>query len=123
MGKSQRNKGASGERELFSLLSDELGIVVRRNLTQTRGGGCDTIDIPNFSLECKRCETYNFNAWWQQTIEQALRSKNKPVLFYRKSRRPWRAMFLLSDISSDFSGSDTVDVSFETACLIIRESL
>ena len=122
MGKSQRTKGSSGERELFSQLSAELGITINRNLSQTRGGGCDTEDIPNFSLECKRCETYNFNGWWQQTLDQVADGR-KPVLFYRKSRRAWRAMFLLSDICSNFSGSDTVDVSFETACLIIRESL
>ena len=102
MGKSQRTKGSSGERELFSQLSAELGITINRNLSQTRGGGCDS--------------------WWQQTLDQVADNR-KPVLFYRKSRRAWRAMFLLSDICSNFSGSDTVDVSFETACLIIRESL
>lgn len=38
----QRRKGASGERELFALLSDLLGYVVRRNIGQARAGGAVT---------------------------------------------------------------------------------
>ena len=40
----QRRKGASAERELFALLSDLLGCVVRRNVGQSRAGGADRLD-------------------------------------------------------------------------------
>ena len=43
---SCRAKGASGERELFSLLSAELGFVVKRELGASRDGGCDGLNVP-----------------------------------------------------------------------------
>jgi len=39
MGKSQRTKGASFERDIVHVLQDALGIQVERNLNQTRDGG------------------------------------------------------------------------------------
>lgn len=126
-----RVKGSAAERELFKLLGAELGIVVQRNLSQTRGGGCDTIDIKGWALECKRQETLNLSAWWCQTLEQS-DIDHKPVLFFRQNRYPWSAMMKLSDIlkvcSNDaneniWNKPNTVIMDFQTACLIIRESL
>ena len=53
MGKSQRSKGQCGERELAAELSRLLGVEVKRKLGAAREGGSD-IDIPGFSIECKR---------------------------------------------------------------------
>ena len=123
MSKSQRNKGQRGERELTSLLSDELGFVVKRNLSQTRGGGADCIDIPGWSVECKFQETLNINAWWKQTLDQT-QDGCMPILFYRQSRGQWRAVILLEAINIDYVGSQyTATVDFQTACMLIRESL
>lgn len=120
-GKMSRNKGQRGERELCALLSDELGTVVKRNLSQTRAGGADCVEIKGWKIEIKYQETLNLNAWWKQAVEQA--GNDKPILFYRQSRQPWRAMMYLSDINPDFTGDYTAVVDFETACFLIRESL
>jgi hypothetical protein len=50
---SQRTKGQRGERELFALLSGELGSVVRRRVDSSRDGGCDSLDIDGWAIECK----------------------------------------------------------------------
>ena len=91
MSKMQRNKGASGERELFAILSDLLGVTVKRGLVATREGGADSLDVPGWAIECKRVEKPDINAWWNQAIDQAARTGRKPVLFWRASRRPWSA--------------------------------
>ena len=123
MGKSQRNKGQRGERELCSLLSDELGTVVKRNLSQTRAGGADCIEIPNWSIEIKFQETLKLNDWWQQTLDQCAKDE-QPILFYRKSRMPWKAMLKLSSVNKDFKGMHyTCIVDFNTAVMLIREGL
>lgn len=53
MGKSQRDKGANFERALASMLTDELGIVVKRNLGQARDSG-DDITVGHWRIEAKR---------------------------------------------------------------------
>ena len=130
MSSMQRNKGQRGERELFALLSAELGFVVRRNVDQAREGGADCIQIPGWSVECKRCETLNLNAWWEQAIRQAAISKTAPILFYRKSRQPWRARMSMHEMVWKLVGSQVeyakhhiIDMSMESAVFIIRESL
>ncbi len=121
MSAGQRNKGSAGERELFHLLTEELGISVKRNLSQTRGGGADSIDIPGWAVECKRQEKFNLNTWWEQTLNQ--RNGRKPVLFYRANRMPWMAMFRLCDVNMDLRHSNTVTMGLEAGCLVIRESI
>lgn len=128
MSKMALRKGSSAERELFKLLGGELGIVVQRNLSQTRGGGCDTIDISGWAIECKRQEKLNLSAWWCQTLEQCDTFHSKPILFFRQNRYPWSAMLLLTDIINVFEHDNiampnTVITDFQTACMIIRESL
>ena len=121
-GNFSRAKGARSERELFGMLSDELGFVVQRNISQTRGGGADCIEIPGWAVECKRCETLNINAWWAQAAEQS--GDKTPILFYRQSRQPWKAILNLSDlVPLELEGNNLAQISFETACYIIRESL
>ena len=123
-GKSSRTKGNTGERELLSLLSDELGIVPKltRNLSQTRSGGGDCIDLDGWNIEVKRQEKLNINAWWTQTVEQCEPGK-KPILFYRSNRMPWNVMMYLQDINDDLKGDFTCILSFQAACLVIRESM
>ena len=123
MSKNSRNKGSAGERELLSILSAELGIApIKRNLSQTRGGGADCIELNGWAIEIKRVERENLNAWWNQTVNQC-RDGRKPVLFYRASRKPWQALMYLEDVNSDLTGDYTVALSFLGACMVIRESL
>lgn len=125
MSAAQRNKGACGERELFNLLTDHLGFVVRRNLSQTRGGGADGIDVPGFAIEVKRQETLALPAWWAQTVAQA-GCNLIPILFYRQSRQPWRAVIDLHHLDPKtyyLPNSATAVVSFDTATTFMRERI
>lgn len=124
MAKMQRDKGARGERELFGLLSEELGTVVRRNLTQTRDSGSDSLSIPGFSIEVKRQETPFRRAWWDQV--NATRHQNGgviPILFYRQSRHPWTAVFDLADIYPNVDAGSLCHTDIPTICQLIREEL
>lgn len=53
MGRLQRDRGASTEREIASYLSDQLGTAVKRKLGQARDSGED-INVPPFRIEVKR---------------------------------------------------------------------
>ena len=126
MGASQRRKGQSGERELFALLSEELGTIVRRNVDQARAGGADGLEIPGWAIEVKRQETRSWlPAWWVQAHDQAFALGRHPILFYRASRQPWRAVVGLDLLAPTiFAGKASVaEIGFKAACLLIRESL
>jgi Holliday junction resolvase-like predicted endonuclease len=90
-GKSSRNKGKVGEREVCKILGEQLGISLDRNLEQTRDGGCDII-LDHWAIEVKRQEKYQVDAWWLQAVNQAKEQGKHPVLFFRKSREDWRVM-------------------------------
>ena len=125
MSASQRNKGAAGERELFALLTEQLGVTVTRNLTQTRGGGADALDVPGWAIECKRCEAISIASWWNQATRQADQTGRKPILFYRQSRKPWRAVLDLHHIAPGvFTAPGSLcELALSDACTVIRESL
>jgi hypothetical protein len=126
MSNMQRRKGACGERELFGLLSEYLGAIVRRNLMQTQAGGCDTLDIPLWAIEVKRQEKLDLKSWWNQTVNQAALLRRKPILFYRQSRQPWRACIDLHDLDADkfpLRGREFAIVGFDAACQFLREGL
>ena len=91
MGKASRTKGANGEREALKLLGEELGVMLTRNLQQTREGGGDCTVIKGFCVEIKRRERLARPSWWRQACEQAKRIGAEPMLLYRRSREPWTA--------------------------------
>jgi len=94
-GRGKRNKGAAGERELATLLTNELGFVVKRNLGQSRDGA-DDITIQHFRLEVKRQERLQIDAWSQQ-VEACAQPNEVPVVVYRRNGQPWRVCLLLDD--------------------------
>ena len=125
MSAMQRNKGSRGERELFALLSDELGIVITRNLQQTRSGGADGLDVPGWAIEVKRQESLSIPSWWVQAARQADDLRRRPVLFYRQSRRPWKAVMDLHHVAPDIftAPGSLCELALSDACTVIRESL
>jgi hypothetical protein len=96
-GARSRNKGAAAEREVLRLLGQELGLVLQRNITQTRGGGADCLEVKGWAIEVKRCEALSRPAWWRQACEQASRVGAEPMMLYRRSRTPWRAFIHTGD--------------------------
>jgi hypothetical protein len=122
-GAAARAKGQRGERELFALLSDLLGFVVRRKASN-RKGEPDGIDIPGWAVEVKRSEQPKLTEWWRQTETQAAAIGRRPVLFFRGNRQPWRAMVDLGDLNSDFeNGRYSTVMPVEAASQLIRSQL
>lgn len=115
-GRGKRRKGANGENELAAILSDELGMVVKRKLGQARDAGAD-IEIGRFVIEVKRQERLAIEAWCKQveaactTVSQINESGELrppiPVVVFRRNGEPWRAVvpldFLVRGIREDLS--------------------
>ena len=94
-GSGKRNKGARGEREAAALLSDELGFIVKRNIDQTREGGCD-ITIGKWQLEIKRQEKISIDKWFKQATD-ACKSNQTPAVMFRRSNQDWKVCINLKD--------------------------
>lgn len=120
-GRQSRDKGARGERELFALLSDRLGHIVTRNLSQTRDAGCDSLSVPGFAIECKRVESAFQNAWMAQAIASTRPGHEIPVVFYRASRQPWRAAFRASDLLESPAYTGLAHLDLDDAAMVMRE--
>src|SRR5208282_4924502 len=107
MSKSQRTKGAGGERELCGILSDALGPVVKRKLGQARDSGHD-IDLPPFRIECKRRKRIaNLYEWMAQAAETyclvlhpdgtSTDLSDTPVVALRADGKGWLVVLRLGD--------------------------
>lgn len=88
MGKSQRTKGAAGEREVCHLIRDVLGVEAKRNLSQTREGGCD-IAVGPFHIEVKRRAKIGGIYDWMEQAEASCMSGEHPVVFCRADGKKW----------------------------------
>lgn len=97
MGAKSRTKGASGEREAARLLTEALGTVVRRNLSQYQQRALPDFVVGRLAVEVKRGATY-LQGWWSQAVEQAESAGLTPVLMYRLDRRPWVVEVRASDL-------------------------
>ena len=89
MSKASRDKGANGEREVVSLLADELGVAAKRQLDQSRDGGADIIiecGSKSLAIEVKRVERSTPLAWLRQV--EAVDTDLHMVL-WRPSRSGW----------------------------------
>lgn len=96
MSAMQRRKGAAAECELLKLLGEELGVSLSRNIQQTRSGGADCLELKGFAVEIKRQEALSRPTWWKQAVRQA-EGIGEPIVFYRRSREPWRALISTLD--------------------------
>jgi hypothetical protein len=133
MGMMQRRKGRSGEQEVAAILRDHLGLDIKRNWqAQSAEGGADLTGIPGWAAEVKLATRHN-NAWWPQTVGQALRAGFAPVLIYRLTdgtRRgqpeleKWRAVVRLRDLSrEDVDQRLTAELSLGGWIAVVRERL
>lgn len=131
MGKASRDKGSRGERELVSLLSDELGVEVTRNLLQTREGGHDLDGVPGWCLEVKRRAKVTEGEkrkWWEQAMDAAFDMGADAAVIYRQDRCEWRAIVQLGVLNIDIYGCGdgfeyTADISLPAFCQLVRERL
>lgn len=122
-----RRKGANFERELARMVMDELGIDdVKRDIEQYRAAEHgDLIGIDGWTVEAKRYAhgVIHKDDWWRQVEAAADASGTEPVLIYKYDRQPIRCVVRLSSINADYAGkSDLATISFETWCMLVRES-
>ena len=96
MSKSQRVKGAAGERELANLLSDALGFVVQRTLGQARDGGHD-IETGRFRWEVKRRKKLAVYEFMDQIEVACKETDSTPVVAMRADGKKWLVMMKLED--------------------------
>lgn len=113
---NSRAKGARAERELSKLLADELGVEVVRNTDPRHVSKGDILCIPGYAIECKRVETLRRNQWWEQAVQQGTRHQSEPLVFYRQTRKPWRALITGQD-------GQWVDVEWDFALDQVRDKL
>ncbi|MDR2214626.1 MAG: hypothetical protein LBE59_02155 [Nevskiaceae bacterium] len=119
MGSKSRSKGKSGEREIASIVRDLTGWDVRRRVRQHEGDS-DLDGVPGWSVEVKRHASAgraDLCQWWRQAEAQARAAGLLPVLFYRRDRDEWRAVWPVSTMlspSAAWSGYEwTVEGSIE----------
>jgi hypothetical protein len=96
MGKSQRTKGAAGEREVCHILRESLGVEASRNLTQTREGGCD-IEVGRFNFEVKRRKGIAVHDFMDQAVKSVGDSDRTPVVVCRGDGKEWLCIMRLDD--------------------------
>jgi hypothetical protein len=96
---NSRTKGKVGEREVKNLLNAALGYeAFKRNVMQSREGGCDLeSDLP-VAIEVKRQQNVQLNQFVAQAREQGRAINKTPVLFYRRNGEPWS---VLVDMTTD----------------------
>ena len=106
----QRRKGATGEREVCTLIRDHLGIEAHRSWQgQAACGGEDIASIPGYSIEVKFAAASRLIPWWDQAQEQALKAKAIPALIWRITGHgrgldpleKWRVRLPLYAVTSD----------------------
>jgi hypothetical protein len=123
----QRTKGASGEREISAIVRDLTGFEVKRRV-RNHAGDSDLTGIPGWSVEVKRHKTASrgeIKAWWQQAVSQC--GSELPVLFFRRDRDDWRAVWPVAVILgmqhagmwADYQW--TVEGSIEAWSAVMRE--
>lgn len=94
--KNSRKKGKEGELELAAKLRD-LGYNARRGVQYCgRTGAADVVGVPGLHIECKRQESLNYYAAYDQSCHDA-RPGEMPVVFHRKSYKGWLATLSLDD--------------------------
>ena len=126
-GKKSRNKGANGEREFFRLVHEELGIKLKRNLSQYQESGEGDAQLADFHIEVKRGKRYE-SRWWAQACEETPMGMST-ALCYRLDRAKWRVKLAGPDFINDISHEDrlrpaySIDMSAEAFFAIVRERL
>ena len=101
MGKSQREKGKRGERELAGQLR-EYGYDCRRGQQYCgRSGAAEVVGLPGIHIECKRVERLNLHDAMDQAVRDAgaLPEDGRPfpAVFHRRDHEEWLVTMRLEE--------------------------
>ena len=96
MGKSQREKGKRGERELAGILKS-YGYSAKRGV-QYQGSpeSPDVVGLPGIHIEVKRVERLNIENAVDQAVSDSAEGELACV-FHRKNKRGWNVTMPLED--------------------------
>jgi hypothetical protein len=109
------------------MIKESLGATVKRDLEQYRSGDRgDLIGLDGFVIECKRYKMANgghhHQDWWNQVVNAADSQGCHPALIYKYDRAEPKVVVRLSFLNDEYQGKpDTVTVSFDTWCMLVRE--
>ena len=123
---NSRNKGASFEREVANLLTNDLNLTnnIRRILEQTREKHLPDLMLGRRYLECKRYGSgaEPLDAWWKQVLE-ATKNKGIPALVYKFDRRPIKVRVPLGAInpSLHLDSPFTADLLWDDFIFLLKE--
>jgi hypothetical protein len=125
MGAMQRSKGARAENQFAAMLSDDLGIPIKRTLGQARDGGAD-IMLGIFAVQIKHAARASIKSWWQQTVTDAHKANKIPVLAYKINRQGWRIRMRMSEVIGineawTFDHQYTEELDYEGFIFRLRE--
>jgi hypothetical protein len=96
MSKSQRDKGASYEREVMAQFSAHAGTTYRRILGQARDSGADG-KVGQFRIECKRRARLATQAAWYAQVQQATQDGEVPIVVMREDNGASMVLLSLAD--------------------------
>lgn len=94
MGRSQRTKGQTGEREVCHILSEHFDAEIKRHIGQARDGGLD-IDLGIYGIEVKRRKTLGTLREWMAQVKKAVRFRQTPVVIAREDNGEWMVVLPL----------------------------
>ena len=123
---NSRNKGASFEREVANLLTNDLNLTnnIRRILEQTREKHLPDLMLGRWYLEFKRYGSgaEPLDAWWKQVLE-ATKNKGIPALVYKFDRRPIKVRVPLGAInpSLHLDSPFTADLLWDDFIFLLKE--
>ena len=105
MSRLSRSKGAQFERAICKIIFEELGLNVRRNLSQYQESDLGDIELEPFLIECKRYASGNWfqKPWWEQTKTAAAKQNMIPVLIWKYDRQPIRVTVPMYMINSEWA--------------------
>jgi len=106
MGKMQRTKGATFEREIVKDLVSRGFDDAKRNLEQTREGGGD-INLPAHLIECKRYAKIAVYQWLDQATKAA-KDHQMPVVVARADHKKAIAILYWDDFLGMMDNAETL---------------
>lgn len=87
MGRSQRDKGASAEREIAKIFNEN-GFRARRGQVFNHEPDVIVFDLPWLHIEVKRHEKIAMPAWIKQSTESC-KDNESPCVIFRQNRQKW----------------------------------
>lgn len=97
MGKSQRDKGKRGERELAKELNKLFDLECRRGQQFCGIEGDDVVGLPGCHVECKRVEKFQLYPSLEQSVNDSS-PEDVPIVVTRRNNKPWVICLELDDL-------------------------